>query len=229
MMFRSTRYLAAATVAVVALTSVAIGSVSAGRSDLDAARAATGRFHSLSVAQHAGYGRPPAPAPLHECISNGSQGAMGFHFIKGDLLDLTVEPTKPEALVYAPDKHGKMKLAALEYVVFKAPWDAMHAQDPANFPEMPTLFGQDFMEVPAVPGNNGNTIFDIPPFYMLHVWIWNSNPSGLFNPWNPSVSCAGASAAAGSGASTVAAAPANTTLAAADVARFACRVPGATA
>jgi len=223
-MIRSKSYVAALTISVVALGSIAIGTASAGRSDLDAARAATGRFHSLSVAKNAGYGRPPAPAPLHECISNGSQGAMGFHFIKGELLDLTVEPTKPEALVYAPDKNGKMKLAALEYVVFQAPWNEAHRLHPETFAAMPELFGTEFMPVNAAPGHGDNTVFDIPPFYMLHVWIWNSNPSGLFNPWNPTVSCAGASAAAGSGAST-AAAGINGTLAVADVARFACRVP----
>jgi len=226
-MSRTTRYLAAATISVVAITSLAIGTALARPSDLDAAKAATGRFHSLSQAAAAGYGLPPAPAPLHECISNGAQGAMGFHYVNGGLLDLNVEPTKPEALVYAPDSNGKLQLAALEYVVFQAPWDEQHQKDPAHFPAMPEAFGQMFMPVNAAAGHNGNTIFDIPPFYMLHVWLWNSNPSGLFNPWNPSVSCAGASAAADS--STALDGAVNAKLAVADVARFACRVPGARA
>ena len=33
-------------------------------------------------------------------------------------------PQHPEALVYAPDRHGGLHLAALEYVVIKADWDA---------------------------------------------------------------------------------------------------------
>ena len=125
-----------------------------------------------------------APAPLHECISHGAgDGAMGFHFIKGSLLDTTLEPTRPEALVYAPDKHGNLHLAALEYVVFQDPWDKEHPG------VMPELFGQMFMLVPPDPTHSdGTTVFNIPPFYMLHAWIWVSNPSGLFNPWNPSVS-----------------------------------------
>jgi hypothetical protein len=193
-----TRRIATALFAAVLLGSVMAGGVAArhlDRSDVfDLIRAAvaTARFHSLNQADRAGYAQPPAPAPLHECISNGAQGAMGFHFIKGSLLDTTVNPTEPEALVYAPDKHGKLHLAALEYVVFQDAWNAAH---PGTMPE---LFGQMFMPVDAAPGHNGNTVFDIPPFFMLHVWIWNSNPSGLFNPWNPSVSCAGASASAGS-------------------------------
>jgi hypothetical protein len=207
-MSRSKTYVAGATMAILALTSIALGSVVARPSDLDAAKAATGRFHSLSVAGHAGYGRPPAPAPLHECISKAGSGAMGFHYIKGSLLDTTLDPTRPEALVYAPDANGKLHLAALEFVTFQDAWNTDH---PGT---MPMLFGQEFMPVNAVPGTD-LTVYNIPPFYMLHVWLWNSNPSGLFNPWNPSVSCAGAAAASGSPAAT---------LASAKVAQFACRI-----
>jgi hypothetical protein len=220
-MRRSLTYVAATTIAVVALGTLAIGTVLARPSDLDAAKAATGRFHSLQQAESAGYGLPPAGVPLHNCISNGAAGAMGFHYINGSLLDTTLDPTKPEALVYAPDRNGKLQLGALEFVVFQDAWNTAH---PGTMPE---LFGQMFMPVDALPNNNGLTVFDIPPFYMLHVWLWNSNPSGLFNPWNPSVSCAGASAAAGS--STAAGSAIDATLASADVAQFACRIPNARA
>ena len=223
---RSRTYLAAATITIVALTSIALGTAVARPSDLVAAKAATGRFHSLAVAKAAGYGQPPAGVPLHECISNGSAGAMGFHYIKGSLLDTTLDPTRPEALVYAPDKNGRIHLAALEYVVFQGDWAAARVNDP-SLPEMPELFGQMFMPVNKAAGHGNNTVFDIPPFFMLHVWLWNSNPSGLFQPWNPSVSCAGATAAAGS--STASSGALNASLAAADVARFACRIRGATA
>jgi hypothetical protein len=212
-MTRSTTWLAAATMAIVALTSIALSAAIARPSDLTAAKIATGQFHSLKVAGNAGYGLLPPGAPLHECISHGADGAMGFHYINGTLLDTTLDPTKPEALVYTPDKHGKLHLGALEFVTFQAPWDAAH---PGLMPE---LFGQMFMLVPALPNNNGLTVYNIPPFYMLHVWLWNSNPSGLFNPWNPSVSCAGAAASIGSHVAAV-----NATLASAKVAAFGCRI-----
>jgi hypothetical protein len=44
--------------------------------------------------------------------------------------------------------------------------------------------------------------FDIPAFYSLHVWLWEFNPSGLFAPFNPRVSCDGASGSASAGSST---------------------------
>jgi hypothetical protein len=218
-MNRSKTYVAAACMAIVALTSIAVGSAVARPSDLNLARGATGRFHDISVAEAAGYGLPPAGAPLHECITN-ALGTMGFHWVNGSLLDTTLDPARPEALVYQPDADGELHLGALEYVVFQAPWDAAHAADPAHFPALPTLFGRDFAPVNAAPGHNGNTIFDIPPFYQLHVWLWNSNPSGLFFPWNPSVSCAGAAAAA---ATNPAIGRINRVLAA-SVGRYACRI-----
>ena len=151
----------------------------------------TARYHSLVQADRAGYALPPAPAPLHECISSfDDTGAMGFHFINGGLLNDEVLPTKPEALVYAPDKHGKLHLAALEFVVFKDAWDAKHPG------VLPNLFGMDFMQT-GFPNR-----FDIPAFYSLHVWLWEFNPAGLFAPFNPRVSCAGAGGSASAGSST---------------------------
>jgi hypothetical protein len=183
-----------AILAIAALGTLAVGTATAGRSDLNAARGATGRFHDIANATAAGYGQPPAPAPLHECISSfNNTGAMGFHFINGGLLDANVDATTPEALVYAPDRNGNLKLVAVEYVVFQSAWDAAH---PGTTPE---LFGQMFMLTPS-PNR-----FEIPAFYALHAWLWDSNPSGMFAPFNPSVSCSGASAAA-----TVAASAADT-------------------
>jgi len=25
--------------------------------------------------------------------------------------------------------------------------------------------------------------------YILHAWVWKNNPSGMFEDWNPAVSC----------------------------------------
>lgn len=139
----------------------------------------TKNFQDPKAAVKAGYGLPPAPAPLHECISSfDDTGAMGFHYINGDLLDTKVDPRKPEALVYAPDTHGRLHLVALEYVVFQAPWIAKYGTK-----KMPELFGQMFMST-GEPNR-----FDIPAFFSLHLWLYKGNPAGLFAPFNPAVSC----------------------------------------
>ena len=46
---------------------------------------------------------------------------MGYHYINGSLLDTKLDPARPEALVYAPDRWGRLHLVALEYVVFQDP------------------------------------------------------------------------------------------------------------
>ena len=182
-MNRKLMRIATAMLAAILLGSVAVaGAVAHGRPpglwDLLAAANATDRFHSLRKATDAGYGLPPAPAPLHECISSfDGTGAMGYHYINGALLDTTIDPRKPEALVYAPDRRGRLQLVALEYVIFQEPWKAEHGD------RIPRLFGQEFMAT-GEPNR-----YAIPAFYSLHVWLWKANPAGLFEPFNQRVSC----------------------------------------
>jgi hypothetical protein len=141
-------------------------------------RRATARYHSLVQAERAGYGPFPAGVPLHECIAafDGS-GAMGIHWLNPGLLDTTLDEQRPEVLVYAPDARGKLRLAALEYVVFAAAWEAEHGST------APTMFGQPMTFMPE------GIRFEIPAFWQRHVWLWNANPDGVFADFNPSVSC----------------------------------------
>ncbi len=178
--------LAAAPIAAILLASALTGGATAGQTDLQKARAATAQFHDLGLAGQAGFGQPPAPAPLHFCISSlDNTGAMGFHYINGANLNNIVDPAKPAVLVYAPDTHGRLHLAALEYVIFQSAWFADHAADTT-----PEMFGQMMMK-------SDGTRFEIPPFFALHVWLFQSNPAGEFAPFNPNVSCDSASASAG--------------------------------
>jgi hypothetical protein len=173
------RRLLAATILAILLAGLTLTSALAKPSDLQLARAATARFNSIEQAEAAGYGLPPG-GPLHECIASfDGTGAMGFHLINGSLLDTTIDPTQPEALVYAPDRNGTLKLVALEYVVFQDPWHEAFGADAMD----PMLFGEMFMDVPA-PNR-----YELPPFYALHAWLWQDNPAGTFEAFNPNVSC----------------------------------------
>ncbi len=218
-MNRRTTRLALAAIAAFALSSVALSGAVA-QSDLSSVRAATSRFHSTAAAGRAHYGPFPEGVPLHECISTldpvHHPGAMGYHWVNGSLLDITVDATQPEVLVYAPDSAGKLHLAALEYVVFQGPWDDAHG---ANNP--PSLFGMDFMLTPS-PNR-----FQIPAFYALHVWLWQSNPTDMFAAFNPNVSCGAATAASAIGKT--AAVSAAVATATGDARAWACRVPVAAA
>ncbi len=184
MMLRRSRQAAFAVVATLLLAAALAPAATAHRGhdgalrDLLRAAIATAPFHSTKVAARAGYGPFPGGAPLHECISSlDGTGAMGFHWLDPDNLSTNLDVRKPQVLVYAPDRHGRLDLVALEYVVFKADWDAAH---PGT---TPMLFDQMFMET------GSPNRYDIPAFYSLHVWLWRSNPSGLYAPFNPRVSC----------------------------------------
>ena len=171
--------MAIAAVLVAGVAAAAAWGGAGGSSDLGAATAATARFHTLATAKAAGYGLLKDKNGI-ACIAMDSMpgmGAMGVHYAKSSLVaDGKLNIRRPEALVYAPSGGGRLDLAAVEYVVLKQAWDAHHAS-------RPVLFGRGFNETPA--GNR----FGLPAYYSLHVWLWRTNPSGLFSMWNPEVSC----------------------------------------
>jgi hypothetical protein len=126
-----------------------------------AVHAAAARFHSTQQAIRAGYAADPF------CVE-APPGGMGHHWLNGALVDDVFDAMNPEAVLYAPDKHGRLQLIAVEYLV-------LDVGQPA-----PTFAGQAF-DVGGAP---------IPvPHWTLHVWLYKPNPSGLFAPFNPDVDC----------------------------------------
>jgi hypothetical protein len=164
----------AAVAAVVALP--ASGALGGTSSDVKKLRKATDQYHSLAVAKHDGYARLKDAKGI-ACIDQPGEGAMGVHYVRKSLVgNPAVDLKHPEAVVYEPTRSGALKLVALEWVVIKADWDAKHSSPPR-------LFGHEFMLMES-PNR-----FGLPAFYMLHAWAWKANPSGMFMPWNPDVTC----------------------------------------
>jgi hypothetical protein len=130
------------------------------KSSLAQVRQATSAFHVVARAEDAGY---------HEflpCFDNPGTGGMGQHFANPGLIDGTVEPTRPEVLVYEP-KDGRYQLVAVEYVV---PQGA-----PYSDADPPTLFGEAF--------HRNDTL----GIWAFHAWVWRGNPTGVHEDWNPNV------------------------------------------
>ena len=152
---------------------IAGGAVAAGGGVSEAAPA-TARFHDLDKAVAAGWSFRLPDVTGATCIAQPGEGGMGVHMVNTSLLDGTIDAAAPEALVYEERSDGRLKLAAVEYVVFQADW---HGAQP------PELFGRTFDLVPS-PNR-----FGLPAFYALHAWIWKPNPSGLLSAWNPDVTC----------------------------------------
>lgn len=154
--------------------------------DLQAVRAATARYHSFEQAERAGYSVAGEP-----CVSSPF-GTMGVHAANPALIaDPAIDPLRPEILVYLPDEHGKLKLVAVEYMTVALantesgprPWFGAAAPPLGFFTPAPTVLGSTFDG--PMPGHNPT----MPWHYDQHVWLWKSNPNGLFSAWNPDISC----------------------------------------
>ncbi|PKV75248.1 hypothetical protein [Pontibacter ramchanderi] len=132
-------------------------------------RSATARYHRIEEATAAGY------VPFSPCVSHPVLGGMGYHYVNPLLIDGNLDPRHPEALLYEPQKNGRMQLVGVEFIVRADQWSQ-------NTP--PMLGGQEldaYINSPANPLPFDN--------YQLHAWVWKHNPSGMHFPFNPTVSC----------------------------------------
>jgi len=160
-------------VAVLLVVPLAVAGLAVAAGAFDGAKSATARFHDLDKAMASGYTVRVADLSGATCIAS-VEGGMGVHMLKPSLLDGAIDPRNPEALVYEQKADGRLKLAALEYLVFVSDWGGASP---------PTLFGREF-DLVGSPNRYG-----LPPFYALHAWIWKPNPSGILYAWNPRVEC----------------------------------------
>jgi hypothetical protein len=124
---------------------------------LDAVREATAKYLDESAAVADGY------VDIHVFIPH-----MGWHYLKQSLVDDQFEATKPELLVYADDPcGGPRKLVAVEYGV-----------PTALVNKAPAGFAGDTDQWNVVALTN---------MWMVHAWVWEWNPAGVFNPTNSRV------------------------------------------
>jgi hypothetical protein len=144
------------------------------RRDLARLRRATVKYHHVDAALADGFIQTPA------CVQDPELGGMGIHFIHPDrLMDPAINLLEPEILLYVETKHG-MKLLGVEY------FQGIGAPDtpiPDPAPPAAVIFGRP-LDGPMEAHEPGQ-----PPHYDLHVWLWQANPSGIFAPFNPNVSC----------------------------------------
>lgn len=133
---------------------------------LAALRQATAPYHDFQAAQHAGWN-----VEVTNCMDDLPAGAMGYHYGNPAYInDPVPDVRKPELLIYEPQKNGRMRLVAVEYII-------PYALTPADTDPAPSLFGLAF---------HHNDAFGI---WALHAWVWKENPSGMFADWNPTVTC----------------------------------------
>ena len=131
------------------LVAFALPSGASGQSALAALRNATARFHDLRATNASGR------VDLHLCVDH-----MGQHFADPNTFsDGILDPVNPEAMVYADDGMGHLRLVAVEWV----------SDAPGEVMGMPLHFN------PAV------------GLWVMHAWVWSPNPSGMFADMNPRI------------------------------------------
>jgi hypothetical protein len=132
--------------------------------DVNAAMRAAAAFQDLEAAEEAGYVNTMDGLG---CFQSAEHGGMGLHYLRESLLDATLDPAAPEALVYELDSDGDVVgLVAHEYIVPVAAWES---ESP------PTVMGMELHRHAVL------------PLWVLHTWLWKHNPAGFFADYNPAV------------------------------------------
>ena len=134
-------------------------------------RESTERFQNVLVAEAEGY------APQFGCVSGSDQGAMGLHYVNGNLVNSgLLDVTRPQIVIYEPAPGGGLRLIGADYLVLADVWNKTHSGPPQLMGQLFHLF-------------DSPNRFGLPAFYTLHVWAWKQNPNGAFVNWHPNVSC----------------------------------------
>jgi hypothetical protein len=145
--------------------------------DLAKVRQLTAKYHDINVALADGFISTP------NCVQDPQLGGMGIHFINpARLMDPAVNILEPEILLYVKSGDG-LKLLGVEYFYGIGKPGSELKDVPQPVPASPIIFGR------PLDGPMEKHEPDQPPHYDLHLWLWQANPSGIFAPFNPNVSC----------------------------------------
>ena len=184
------RNLICVTAAVVIAAACDSDEISAVDRDLDTVRAMT-TYNTVAAANAAGYTTwSPDPNVQGSACATDPAGKMGYHLVNVPLRgsaadpangDAVIDQNRPEMLLYEKRADGTVRLAGVEYIVFRDAWERVNG---ANAPP-PQVFGQPLLFSSHSFVTNGPSI----PHYELHVWLHSTNPNGMFAPWNPAITC----------------------------------------
>ena len=165
--------------------------------ELNTFRAATEKYRDVKAALADGYilGHDACIVSTDEGAP-AQLGAMGLHYVRPDLLKITgqqprvsgagqhVDFMKPSVLIYEPQANGALQLVAIENLVWAKAWRE------AGNKKAPSFNGLEYYYMHDNPETEVDEAHGFEPHYELHFWLYRDNPSGMFAPFNPNVSCA---------------------------------------
>ncbi len=108
----------------------------------------------------------PDYGPAFGCVSGPDHGAMGIHYVNGNIVhgetllsNGQLDPTKPQALIYEPQMDGDMKLVGVEFIIFASALPAGAAPPEVDNHLMIYVDGPTTLRPEASPNRYG-----LPPF-----------------------------------------------------------------
>jgi hypothetical protein len=147
--------------------------------ELASVRAQLDKYRDPIVAVHDGYLSSVACIEYPKGASEGSMryapGGMGVHFLNYGFVGPTLDPAKPQVLIYEP-VGDSLRLVAAEWFM---PSEVAGSSRPGVFGKQ--LEGPMEGHQPLMPAGFHH--------YDLHVWLWKHNPEGVYSPTNPAVRC----------------------------------------
>ena len=144
---------------------------------LQGLRARSAPWHSEKHAAEAGYTTPVGCTDERtEGLSSSDARGMGYHTLNPSLIDGEARLLDPELLVYGRDRtDGKLKFAGFDYFI------------PGAFYPGPTSPG--YPGTPPLLQGLGTPLMwnDAHDGWIAHIWLWQKNPDGLFENFNPDI------------------------------------------
>jgi len=152
------------------------------RAQLAAAKAATAKYRDVSAAKATGYRQVTQFIP-----------GLGLHLVNLNIPENVFDPSRPQILLYEPDGSGGLTLAGVAYRFvhttdtppegFAGGSDVWHFHNNLCF-----LPGGSVTIAPtAAACAQRQGVFQAQTDWLLHAWVWKTNPNGVFTEFNPSV------------------------------------------
>jgi hypothetical protein len=149
---------------------------------LAAARASTAKYKDVDAAKADGYSQVTQFIP-----------GLGLHMVNLKIYNDGFDPAHPSILLYQPAADGHLILVGVAYTSphttdvppagFAGGLDVWHFHTNLCFlPNGSVTIAPDLASCKALSG-----VFQARTQWLLHAWIWKSNPDGLFTESNPQV------------------------------------------
>ncbi len=147
------------------------------------AKTATTRYKDIDAAKADGYIQVTQFIP-----------GLGLHMANLRIPTSTFDPAKPQVLLYEPDAKGNLRLVGVAYEFlhtndtppagFAGGSDVWHYHTNLCFQKGGSVtIARDDVACKAV----GGLVFQRQTSWLLHAWIWKTNPDGVFTEVNPRV------------------------------------------